>query len=160
MNPFTHTLLCCALLFLTLKELTEACSCASSHPQQQFCSADVVMRARVMGEKTVSSPDSIDSIKQIEIKVMKFFKVYDKMKDIQYVYTPSESSVCGVTLVNKKEYLLGGAIYDGKVRIYLCGLNILWEELTDFQKDSISQPHIGYQSGCECKVSVSPLGYH
>lgn len=159
MNPFTHTLLCCALFFLTLKELTEACSCALAHPQQQFCSADIVVRARVIGEKIISSTDSFDSTIQYEIKVIKIFKGYEKMTDIPYVYTPYESSVCGVRLdfTNKKEYLLAGNIYDGRVRINMCGLVYIWESLSAFQIKSLSQPHLGYQLGCECKIKICSM---
>ncbi|XP_075688464.1 metalloproteinase inhibitor 4 [Rhinoderma darwinii] len=156
MNPFTHTLLYGALLFLTLKKLTEACSCALSHPQQQFCIADIVVRARVIGEKIIPSTNSYDSTVQYEIKVIKIFKGYEKMRDIHYVYTPSESSVCGVRLdvANKREYLLGGHIYDNRVRINLCGLVYTWDSLSAFQIKSLSQTYVGYHLGCECKIKM------
>ncbi|XP_069823185.1 metalloproteinase inhibitor 4 [Dendropsophus ebraccatus] len=159
MNPFTHTLLCCALLFLTLQELTEACSCAISHPQQQFCNTDTVVRAKVIGEKLIPSTDSFDSTIQYEIKVIKIFKVFEKMTDIHYVYTSSESSVCGVRLewANKTEYILGGSIYDGRVRINLCGLVSTWDSLSPFQVKSLTQPHLGYQQGCACKIKFCPM---
>lgn len=38
------------------------------------------------------------------------FKGFEKLKDVQYVYTPFDSSLCGVKLEanNKKQYLLTG----------------------------------------------------
>ncbi|KAK2534422.1 hypothetical protein Q9233_004266 [Columba guinea] len=40
------------------------------------------------------------------------FKGFEKLKDVQYVYTPFDSSLCGVKLEanNKKQYLLTGKI--------------------------------------------------
>ncbi|XP_044157442.1 metalloproteinase inhibitor 2-like [Bufo gargarizans] len=153
MSPFTHTLLYCALLLLTLKELTEACSCIISHPQEKFCNSDVVVRAKVISEKRISSPGHMDDTKQYQIKVMKVFKG-DTMTiyHLQYVSTPSESAACGTTLQNQKEYLLGGNMYNGTVRIYLCGLHYPWESLSTFQIKSLSQPDEGYQQGCQCKI--------
>ena len=54
------------------------------------------------------------------------FKGFDKAKDIQYVYTPVFSSLCGVKLDynNKAGYLLSG--------ICLC-------HIFDFRKDKNSQ---------------------
>ncbi|MGH0176047.1 UNVERIFIED_CONTAM: hypothetical protein FKN15_007259 [Acipenser sinensis] len=45
---------------------------------------------------------------QYEIKLVKMFKGFEKFKDIQYVYTPPYSSLCGVKLEanNKAQYLL------------------------------------------------------
>lgn len=40
------------------------------------------------------------------------FKGFEKVKDVQYVYTPFDSSLCGVKLEanNKKQYLLTGKV--------------------------------------------------
>lgn len=42
--------------------------------------------------------------------LLQMFKGFDKIKDIQYVYTPLYSSLCGVKLDsnNKIQYLLSG----------------------------------------------------
>uniref|UniRef100_A0A4W5ND06 Metalloproteinase inhibitor 4 n=1 Tax=Hucho hucho TaxID=62062 RepID=A0A4W5ND06_9TELE len=47
-----------------------------------------------------------------EIKLIKMFKGFEKVKDIQYVYTPVFSSLCGVKLDsnNKVHYLLSGKV--------------------------------------------------
>ncbi|XP_069592879.1 metalloproteinase inhibitor 4 [Ranitomeya imitator] len=151
MNPFIHALLCCTLFFLTLKELTEACSCANSHPQQQFCSSKFVIRARVIGEKMIPSPNSFGATIQYEIKMIKMFKGFDNVTDINFVYTSAESSLCGITL-ERKEYLLTGSYYDGRVSIGICWLNVFWSSLSHFQIKSLTQPDIGYQRGCDCKI--------
>lgn len=44
------------------------------------------------------------------------FKGFEKLKDVQYVYTPFDSSLCGVKLEanNKKQYLLTGIVHSNK----------------------------------------------
>uniref|UniRef100_A0ACB8EHT4 Uncharacterized protein n=1 Tax=Sphaerodactylus townsendi TaxID=933632 RepID=A0ACB8EHT4_9SAUR len=79
------------------------------------------------------------------------FKGFEKLKDVQYVYTPFDSSLCGVKLEanNKKQYLLTGRILnDGKVLIHLCNYIEPWDDLTLSQKKSLNQR---YQMGCGCK---------
>lgn len=48
---------------------------------------------------------------------VQMFKGFDKAKDIQYVYTPVFSSLCGVKLDsnNKAGYLLSGTVCNGQV---------------------------------------------
>eukprot|EP00075_Anas_platyrhynchos_P034324 XP_027323577.1 metalloproteinase inhibitor 4 [Anas platyrhynchos] len=115
MNPVLSTLLFSVLLLLThrIQELVEACSCAPAHPQQLICDSALVIRAKISSEKVVpASDDPLDTHKMIryEIKQIKMFKGFEKLKDVQYVYTPFDSSLCGVKLEanNKKQYLLTG----------------------------------------------------
>ncbi|KAL2299631.1 hypothetical protein Nmel_012476, partial [Mimus melanotis] len=112
------------------------------------------IRAKISSEKVVpASDDPLDTHKMIryEIKQIKMFKGFEKLKDVQYVYTPFDSSLCGVKLEanNKKQYLLTGQILsDGKVLIHLCNYIEPWDDLSLSQKKSLNQR---YQMGCGCK---------
>ncbi|XP_043933990.1 metalloproteinase inhibitor 4 [Protopterus annectens] len=145
------------LLFgLRLQELVDACSCAPIHPQEAFCHADIVIRAKVTGKKLVSPSDNERDpfrVIQYEIKQIKMFKGFEKIKDVQYVYTPLYSSLCGVNLeVNsKKQYLLTGQISNGKVNIHLCNFIIPWEGLSLYQKKNLNHR---YHMGCECNITT------
>ncbi|XP_063283643.1 metalloproteinase inhibitor 4 [Pelobates fuscus] len=159
MNTVLHTL-CFVLLFvltLHIKELADACSCAPTHPQQQMCDTEIVIRAKIISEKVIqpSKEDSFDNTKliQYEIKMIKMFKGFDKVRDIHFVYTPVDSSLCGVKLdaTNKKQYLLTGHITDGKVYIMLCNLIELWDDLSFSQKKSLNNR---FQMGCDCKITT------
>ncbi|XP_062971161.1 metalloproteinase inhibitor 4 isoform X2 [Cynocephalus volans] len=91
--------------------LGEACSCAPAHPQQHVCHSALVIRVKVSSEKVVpASADPADTQKMIryEIKQIKMFKGFEKVKDVQYIYTPFDSSLCGVKLEanSQKQYLL------------------------------------------------------
>ncbi|CAJ0963050.1 unnamed protein product [Ranitomeya imitator] len=45
-----------------------------------------------------------------------------------------------------------GSYYDGRVSIGICWLNVFWSSLSHFQIKSLTQPDIGYQRGCDCKI--------
>ncbi|XP_053565300.1 LOW QUALITY PROTEIN: metalloproteinase inhibitor 2-like [Bombina bombina] len=135
--------------------LTEACSCSPVHPQQAFCNADIVIRAKAISGKEVDSGNDVygNPIKKIqyEIKQIKMFKGPDK--DIEFIFTAPSSAMCGVTLETsgKKEYLIAGkAEGDGKMYITLCDFIFPWHSLSATQKKSLSQR---YEMGCECKIS-------
>uniref|UniRef100_A0A3B4AIH5 Metalloproteinase inhibitor 4 n=1 Tax=Periophthalmus magnuspinnatus TaxID=409849 RepID=A0A3B4AIH5_9GOBI len=68
-------------------------------------------------------------------------------KDIQYVYTPVFSSLCGVKLDsnNKAGYL------DGRISIGQCDLVESWDNLSLSQKKNLNYR---YQMGCECRINT------
>lgn len=59
------------LLLGTLLRPADACSCSPVHPQQAFCNADVVIRAKVVSEKEVDSGNDIygNPIKRIQYEI-------------------------------------------------------------------------------------------
>ncbi|NP_001279470.1 metalloproteinase inhibitor 2 precursor [Callorhinchus milii] len=146
------------LLFLRVQQIAEGCSCAPIHPQQAFCNADVVIRAKVVEGKEVSSGDDIygNPIQRIqyEIKQIKMFK--GPAQSIEYIFTAPSSAICGVTLETsgRKEYLIAGKLErDGKMYITLCDFIVQWDMLTATQKKSLNQR---YQMGCDCKIVRCP----
>lgn len=147
-------LLCLAVLSLC-KSVVDACSCMMGHPQELFCGSEVVIRAKVVGEKILGGDgnegghDPFSTI-QYEVKQVKMFRGFDKMSEVKYVYTPLHDSLCGVRLqVNNVQYVLGGSIRDGKLHIGLCGLIMTWDALTLSQKKSLNHR---YQMGCDCRI--------
>ncbi|XP_078427265.1 metalloproteinase inhibitor 2a [Cetorhinus maximus] len=146
------------LLALRVEQIAEACSCAPIHPQQAFCNADVVIRAKVVANKEVNSGNDIygNPIQKIqyEIKQTKMFKGPEH--NIEYIFTATSSAVCGVMLETsgKKEYLITGKLgKDGKMLITLCDFIMQWDMLTPTQKKSLNQR---YQMGCDCKIVRCP----
>ncbi|XP_042589468.1 metalloproteinase inhibitor 3-like isoform X2 [Cyprinus carpio] len=132
------------LFFLSValnEQVTEGCSCVPRHPQQQFCSSDIVIRAKVI-EKV---PSTVPGLTAYKIQTTETFKQSDK-KRIQVIYTPQTS--CGVILKNC-EYLLSGHVQDGRVVVNLCDLVKPWNKLSRVQKASLSM----YQRGCVCEIS-------
>uniref|UniRef100_A0A8B9RPT6 Metalloproteinase inhibitor 2 n=1 Tax=Accipiter nisus TaxID=211598 RepID=A0A8B9RPT6_9AVES len=107
-----------AVLLLGRARPADACSCSPIHPQQAFCNADVVIRAKAVSAKEVDSGNDIygNPIKRIqyEIKQIKMFKGPDK--DIEFIYTAPSTAVCGRLLDTggKKEYLIAGGWLQGR----------------------------------------------
>lgn len=144
------------LLFLwRVEEIAEACSCSPAHPQQAFCNADVVIRAKVVAGEEVDSGNDIygNPIKRIkyDIKQIKMFK--GPNRDIDAIFTAPSSAVCGVTLETngKKEYLFTGKLEtDGTMHVTLCDFIESWEAMSATQKKSLTQR---YEMGCDCKIT-------
>ncbi|KAK6312362.1 hypothetical protein J4Q44_G00180260 [Coregonus suidteri] len=130
------------VLFLwRVEDIAEACRCAPVHLQQAFCSADVVIRAKVVGV-TVGSNTKYD------IQQIKMFKGPDRV--IHAIFTSSSSASCGVTLETNKEYLITGQLNTaGRMHIITCNFIQYWEDLSGTQKKSLTRR---YQSGCDCTI--------
>nr|XP_031542077.1 metalloproteinase inhibitor 4 isoform X2 [Vicugna pacos] len=118
------------------------------------------IRAKISNEKVVpASADPADTQKMIryEIKQIKMFKGFEKVSDIQYIYTPFDSSLCGVRLEanSQKQYLLTGQVLsDGKVFIHLCNYIEPWENLSFLQRESLNHH---YHLNCGCQVRERPF---
>uniref|UniRef100_A0A8C7E6Q4 Metalloproteinase inhibitor 4 n=1 Tax=Naja naja TaxID=35670 RepID=A0A8C7E6Q4_NAJNA len=83
------------------------------------------------------------------------FKGFEKAKDVQYVFTPLTSAVCGVTLEEgakkKNQYLLSGVNVTRWKSFYLCDFIKPWNDLTNSQKNNLREK---YKRGCDCKVNI------
>ncbi|XP_022527161.2 metalloproteinase inhibitor 2b [Astyanax mexicanus] len=141
-----------ALLVWRLGEVAEACSCSPTHPQQAYCTTDIAIRAKVIGQKEVVAGNDnygnpIRKI-QYDIKQMKMFK--GPQQEIKAIFTAPISPVCGVSLEREKEYLITGKLEsDGSVHITLCDFIEPWVSLTVAQKRGFETR---YETGCDCRI--------
>ncbi|NXT21868.1 TIMP2 inhibitor, partial [Syrrhaptes paradoxus] len=170
-----------AVLLLARARPADACSCSPIHPQQAFCNADVVIRAKAVSAKEVDSGNDIygNPIKRIqyEIKQIKvrggwqeaggpgqpprrpltpaaspqMFKGPDQ--DIEFIYTAPSTAVCGRLLDTggKKEYLIAGKS-EGNGKMHIT----LCDLVSTWDSLSPTQKkslNQRYQMGCECKIS-------
>ncbi|XP_058877195.1 metalloproteinase inhibitor 3-like [Acipenser ruthenus] len=95
-----------------LNDVTEACSCALSHPQDAYCNSDIVIRAKVVGKKLLK--DGPFGTMRYTVKQMKMYKGFNKMQHVQHIYTDASESLCGVKFeVNKYQYLITGELIQG-----------------------------------------------
>uniref|UniRef100_A0A6I8QZT7 Metalloproteinase inhibitor 2 n=1 Tax=Xenopus tropicalis TaxID=8364 RepID=A0A6I8QZT7_XENTR len=146
--PVSSLLLPVAMLVLMWpsQKLSEACSCSPVHPQQAFCNADIVIRAKAITGKEVDSGNDVygNPIKRIqyEIKQIKFVYLFDNA-----ILSPA------LTLHFPFTAPSGKADGDGKMHVTLCDFIVPWDSLSPTQKKSLNQR---YEMGCECKISRCP----
>ncbi|XP_066497665.1 metalloproteinase inhibitor 2b [Hoplias malabaricus] len=156
-RPGTFSAPLLVFLLWRLGDVADACSCSPLHPQQAYCNADVVIRAKVVGQQVlVSGNDSYgNAIKKIQydVKQIKMFKGPDQ--EITAIFTPHISAMCGVSLEsNGKEYLITGKLKsDGTVDVIMCDFIKPWTSLTTAQKKGFETR---YDMGCGCRIVRCP----
>ncbi|XP_029467649.1 metalloproteinase inhibitor 1 [Rhinatrema bivittatum] len=157
MDTRTGGFLAAALLLLAASGPSEACSCSPVHPQMAYCKADIVTKVRFVEATKLNLNNNTDGELdwiQYEIKPDKFFKGFDMIPNLQYVYTASQESLCGYNhySTNKsEEYVIAGYIHEGKLRISSCSFIKPWAKLTASQKRGLIQL---YKDGCGCNIVV------
>uniref|UniRef100_A0A8C1ZKJ0 Metalloproteinase inhibitor 4 n=1 Tax=Cyprinus carpio TaxID=7962 RepID=A0A8C1ZKJ0_CYPCA len=137
------------LFFLSValnEQVTEGCSCVPRHPQQQFCSSDIVIRAKVI-EKVSSTVPGLTAYK---IQTTEVFKGFDGVNETQHVYTNEMPSVCGIRLA-RGQYLLSGRITPEGFFVSLCDYFEVWDKLSLLQKENLKYR---YLTGCTCMIST------
>ncbi|XP_041035593.1 metalloproteinase inhibitor 3-like [Carcharodon carcharias] len=157
MSCYTLRFMALGLLLLAMLEQTEACSCGPSHPQQAYCQADVVIKGKIVGSKMITRDNSDDSHGfpwiEYEVQQQKMYKGFEKIQQVEYVYTPLADFVCGMVLgpdEMNQDYILSGTVEaDGKVYINICSFNRPWSQLTHAQQTSLDGR---YKDGCRCKI--------
>ncbi|XP_067880297.1 metalloproteinase inhibitor 2-like [Heterodontus francisci] len=145
------------LLLLTVQQQSDACSCGPSHPQQAYCQSDVVIKGKIVGSKLVARDNSSDPNAfhwiQYEVQQQKMYKGFEKVEEVQYVYTPRADLVCGLVLeadqMNEDYVLSGNVESDGKMYINICSFNKPWSQLTPAQRTNLDER---YRAGCQCMI--------
>ncbi|KAL9973185.1 hypothetical protein ACROYT_G019603 [Oculina patagonica] len=140
------------LLCIGAVTVCHGCLCLRTDPKDDFCNAEIVLRARVWseprdavpikGNKTSSlfiDPDQIYSLKIVEI-----FKGKEKVNQLPGVlsvgvrnsvllvdlHTPSKTDSCSFWLQKGKEYLLSAFIHKNKLGSFFCDLRWRWTHVT------------------------------
>ncbi|XP_043924074.1 metalloproteinase inhibitor 2 [Protopterus annectens] len=151
----TVTAVLVTLMLWRVEQITDACSCSPVHPQQAFCNADVVIRAKAVSEKEVDSGNDVygNPIKRIQYEIKQIGMYQGPSSTCKNIFTVPQTSASGVRLIRVEYLILGKLEGDGKMHIILCDFIVPWESLTATQKKSLSQR---YQMGCECKISRCP----
>ncbi|XP_056590468.1 metalloproteinase inhibitor 3-like [Triplophysa dalaica] len=143
------TLLGVVLIFLSVGlniQTAESCRCLQRHPQEQFCTSEMVILANVTG-KRLPARNQINLF-QNKIKIIKDLKGSNNANRIQYVYT--DSSSCGITL-DQGLYMLSGHWLENGIKVMMCNLVNQWEHLSLTEQENFNQT---YKMGCNCTIST------
>ncbi|XP_077372573.1 metalloproteinase inhibitor 2-like [Festucalex cinctus] len=132
-------------------EGTYTCTCLPAHPQQMFCQADVVIRAKVIGVMPFHHGE--EKLTKYDIQQTRNLK---GSKSFGVIYTAPSSAACGVTLTKGTEYLLMGRVHsDNILHLSKCDFYQPWDALSATQKKLL---HSFYKKGCDCTIK-SCLSY-
>ncbi|XP_050669530.1 tissue inhibitor of metalloproteinase [Leptidea sinapis] len=130
--------------------LTDACTCSLEHPQAHFCNSDFVIVGRV--QKLFRGNDFYDAYK---VKIRNVFKATPKatlaLKSGR-ILTPSQESLCGITLQPRETYVITGRVMHLQAHVHLCGYINKWREVTPRQRKGF---RLLYKQGCTCKVHMN-----
>ncbi|KAL9973211.1 hypothetical protein ACROYT_G019632 [Oculina patagonica] len=145
---------------LAVAASSEACSCMPFHPQEGFCAADFVVRAKVLsqeiqGESLVISLRILKTYKGAsELNQTEGIQVYGSRQRSLFAkaYTPKESGICAVDwLTNDTVYLISGKIINAKLRLHLCSSWVEeWSQVTQRQRVGVRR---FYAPNCGCQIS-------
>ncbi|CAH1783550.1 unnamed protein product [Owenia fusiformis] len=153
-------------VFLGLNALIDtvlSCSCMPAHPQEHFCNADFVIKAKFKGKKLLYSKN-INEVEGHNIthrfpteimyhtRISKVYKETEAYNGVSHtsLYTAAEGAACGVTdLKEQTKYLISGNVVGGKARTGTCEWVQEWNKV-----------HVRYRKGvqfimekhCDCKV--------
>ncbi|XP_068703701.1 metalloproteinase inhibitor 3-like [Montipora foliosa] len=139
----------------------QACSCAKSHPQEMYCRAQFVIRAKILSQEFLTEDNKTLAF---NLRVQKIFKGETQLNQtdaiqrhgskkrslIARAYTASDGARCGVTLFSNTVYLLSGRVWKRKIRLNMCDWIQPWSDVTSRQRMGIRR---FYGSNCDCQVS-------
>lgn len=129
--------------------LADACTCQVTHPQTHFCNSDFVIVGRV--QKTVRGKDFYDAYK---VKIRNKYKATAKAEvalKSGRLLTPSQGSLCGVTLQPRETYVITGRVHHLEAHVSLCDFVSRWRDVTPRQRKGF---RLLFKQGCTCKVNM------
>lgn len=144
---------------LAVVSASEACSCMPSHPQESFCRADFVVRAKVLSQEI--QEESL----VIGLRILKTFKGASELNQTEGIqvygsrqrslfakaYTHKDGAACGVDwLENGKVYFITGKIFNSKLKLHLCRWIAKWSQVTQRQRAGARR---FYGPNCDCQIS-------
>lgn len=143
------------LMCVCLKEhMLEACSCGPAHPQELFCHADVVFKARVLSMKLIKSMYPGEGYFKFNINITKMYKGFEHA-GIKHFFTPEDEGMCGISLTHSV-YLFSGKLvsrHEGHAKksltVDLCDIVKHWSRLSKTEKKILSV-HRWWQKKLSC----------
>ncbi|MBN3287510.1 TIMP1 inhibitor, partial [Polyodon spathula] len=145
------------LVALWFGELTNACTCGPQHPQTAFCNSDVVIRGKIVSSEEVDLENRTDGTgmwMRYEIKQTKMFKGFERLSEVQYVYTPRDEGLCGFeprAAAKETEFLFSGMLTVGdRLTVTLCSFIQPWNNLSPAQRKGLMHT---YKRNCDCRIT-------
>ncbi|XP_034316987.1 metalloproteinase inhibitor 3-like [Magallana gigas] len=137
-------------LMVSVFTFSEACSCIGGHPQRQFCDADFVIRARILG-RTLTGGPTLQGV-YYTVMIRQYYKREPRTgRRIQRIYTALHGTSCGVSFRIGREYIIAGFIQNNRRwSAQLCSWNVETTSLTPFQRKALRNGF--YRNNCFCEI--------
>ncbi|KAJ6652989.1 hypothetical protein lerEdw1_010258, partial [Lerista edwardsae] len=132
------------LLLTLLGDPTVACMCAPSHPQSDYCEANIVIKAKFLKYELETRWWA-----RYEIQTTEVIKGPAEVQRLRFLRTASEGSLCGYDLepVLGEDYVITAMQYKDRVLITLCSFIQPWAKLSPQEKRGL---RVDYKKGCSC----------
>ncbi|XP_052680258.1 metalloproteinase inhibitor 3-like [Crassostrea angulata] len=141
--------ICVVLTFIFTN--SEACSCASRHPQTQFCNSDFVITARIL-RRTATGSSRFDEVFYTVLILQNYKRRQHPLRHpVLRIYTASSGASCGAFFRIGREYIISGSIRSQKWKTHMCRWNRQLSSLTQFQRNALNFGY--YRNNCSCIVS-------
>nr|AFB81539.1 tissue inhibitor of metalloproteinase [Tegillarca granosa] len=131
------------------------CYCDPAHPQQEFCTVDYVIKAKVREKIFIYDADNTTEMPvevKYVLKIKKIFKqtpAFEELNDTTVAFTSSKDSLCGVDLNVNEDYLISGNVNGGRMDLHYCSWIEKYNNPTSIQKRGV---RFLYKNGCKCQV--------
>lgn len=150
-----------AALFLGFAASSQACSCTPQHPQEAFCNARFVIRAKVLSQEVVGYE------KVIGLRILKTFKgatVLNKTDGVGFhgsnqgspfakVYTARDGAGCGLDWIqNNKRYVIFGRLRKGKLWVSFCDFVQEWSQVLNRHALRVGIRRF-FGQNCDCQLA-------
>ncbi|CAH1788246.1 unnamed protein product [Owenia fusiformis] len=130
--------------------IVQSCSCLWSHPQEEYCTADFAIKAKVLSHRETNPIDINRGYLVFTVNVSVDYKGLGWKGKTKEIYTGPNEALCGLTsLAKNKEYILTGKIKDDKPMIDVCGLNVLYSQVSSAIIKGFRKT---YRDNCGCKI--------
>ncbi|XP_019930139.2 metalloproteinase inhibitor 3-like [Crassostrea angulata] len=142
-------LFCVVLTFVS--DYAEACTCARTHPQVQFCNANYVVKAKILQRKETGGSIFENVVYTVKVTTVYKGSRYFKGRRVQ-IFTASGGAACGSFFKIGSEYVITGTIRDSKWRTSSCSWNTEVSSLPPYQRDALKSEV--YRKNCFCDVNI------
>ncbi|XP_064633509.1 myristoylated alanine-rich C-kinase substrate-like [Lineus longissimus] len=164
-----NQLITLGLLLILAAAIGEACDCPPTHPQEEFCNADFVIKALILGRKEEGEEEKKPPMENVEEEMawpsiqgdyeysIKITAVYKNKRTgrryatLDKLYSPISSSMCGLKLTIGEKYIILGSLsgLDNKAHINACSLIRKWSSMKKAERQKLRE----YKKACNvCEV--------
>ncbi|XP_033744652.1 metalloproteinase inhibitor 3-like [Pecten maximus] len=130
------------LVLLVTVDITKCCYCPPAPFRDQFCESPFAIRGIVeSGDEVWNDFERVYTRYTVRVEQVYREPSDETIGDSLTISVPYQSSMCGMTLTEGRDYIIGGYVYPSDIEKYEvngCGLTEFYENLTADQLAGIN----------------------